>query len=340
MQTGFERATILISGRVQGVFFRRRIKRFADKLGVTGEAGNEIDGTVQVVAEGTRDKLEEIIHFSYSGNPLSYVRSFSVTWSEANNSFTGFSILRKGSFIEDKISALKNLSQSLLTDAVLPKHVVLIPDGNRRWAKSNKLEAHRGHTKGISNFTSILEEALRLKIPYLTAWGFSTENWKRSRQEVGFLMDIFGRYLDTLKNKVFEHQVQFRHFGRKDRLPRNILEKISLLERETAGFSKSYFGLALDYGGRDEVIRAIGKCKMDNGEVTEENFSRMLDTHGFPDPDLIIRTSGEQRMSGIMPWQSAYAELYFTPVYFPDFGVLEFQKAIADYSRRKRNFGG
>ena len=331
--------TILIQGRVQGVFFRRGVKTEAARLGLSGEVKNLDDGTVQVVAEGNRDKLQALLDWCYHGTKLAMVESLKFFWATPGGKFRNFEIIRRGNYLEDKLLALKNLSSQVLRQEFAPNHVAIIPDGNRRWAKTHKFQVFKGHEQGVKNTMNLLEEALRLKIPYLTFWGFSTENWKRDKLEVNYLMKIFREQITLLKKKLHEYQVQFRHFGRKDRLPKDIMSQLSALEAGTENFSKAHLGLAIDYGGRDELLRAVNKMRRSEEEVSEENFGNFLDTKGFPDPDLIIRTSGEQRLSGLMPWQGTYAELYFTPVLFPDFGILEFRKAISEFGERKRNFG-
>lgn len=329
--------TILIQGRVQGVFFRRGVKSQADKLGLVGCVRNFVDGGVHVVAQGKRVELQKLLDWCYRGSDFANVESLKFSWEKAEGEFSGFKILRQGNFLEDKIAAIKNLSRKLIGNILIPKHVAIIPDGNRRWARSHKLTIFRGHEQGIENVENLMEESLELKIPYLTLWGFSTENWTRPKREIDFLMNLSRRYLKQLKEKLLNYKVQFRHFGRKDRLPIDILESLDRLESETKTFSEGHFGLAFDYGGRDEILRALSKIK--DKEVSEATFNQALDTKGFPDPDLIIRTSGEQRLSGFMPWQGTYAELYFTPVLFPDFGIPEFRKALVEFGNRKRNFG-
>ena len=334
-----ERLVIAVTGRVQGVFFRRGAKDEADRLGLVGFAANKKDGTVEIVAEGTRNALEIFLDWCWRGTRLAKVENLAMTWGAAEGNLTAFEVLRSGTYLADKLAALKNLSHIFRTPEIVPRHVAIIPDGNRRWAKNHKLESFRGHKQGLENTFGLLDEAARLNIPYFTLWGFSTENWKRDSLEVDFLMKLFRGYLGRLRERLFRRQIQFRHFGRRDRLPKDIVEGLEKLEAATAGFGKGSLGLALDYGGRDEILRAVNRLKAMPGEVSEASFADALDTKGFPDPDLIIRTSGEQRISGLMPWQGTYAELYFANELFPDFGVPQFQTALADYNRRKRNFG-
>lgn len=221
----------------------------------------------------------------------------------------------------------------------MPKHIVIIPDGNRRWAKTNLLPSLAGHYKGSERIKEILNYIKDVtEIEVFTLWGFSTENWDRSTDEVEYLMKLILDLTSQLTDQLIKAEVRFRHLGRKDRLSKDILEVFADLEEQTKHFNRT-FCLAIDYGGRDEIIRAIQEAQVQNVEITLNNFDSLLDTTGLPDPDLIIRTSGEQRLSGILPWQSVYSELYFTEKHFPDFSIEELQKALKDYEGRQRRFG-
>lgn len=221
----------------------------------------------------------------------------------------------------------------------LPKHPVIIPDGNRRWARKKGLPVWRGHQKGMQRTKELLKELRDLGVQYCTWWGFSTENWDRENQEVKQLMLLFQKTLSDLERDAHKNKIQFKHFGRKDRLPQAILKKMAKLEKETREYEDYHFGLALDYGGHDELIRAFKKVQDSGEKISESSISNALDTQGFPDPDLIIRTGGEQRISGIMPWQSVYAELYFEPALYPDFDTNKLQKALQNFAERERRFG-
>ncbi|MEK7611846.1 MAG: polyprenyl diphosphate synthase [Patescibacteria group bacterium] len=334
-----KRISITIKGRVQGVLMRRGMKSEADKLGIFGFAENVSDGSVFAIAEGEESNLKKFLDWCYAGSTLAKIESLEFRREDARNDFSEFSIERKGNYVSDKIAAFKNLSDHYLKKEIVPKHVVIIPDGNRRWAKQQGREAAKGHEQGAETTMALLEEAIRKGIPYFTLWGFSTENWNRSKYEIDHLMRIFRGYLKRIETKLHEQEASFKHFGRKDRLPQDIVTELHNLEETTRRYKKGSLGLALDYGGRDEILRAANQLRGSQTEIGEEAFSSALDTHNFPDPDLIIRTSGEQRLSGIMPWQAAYAELYFAEELFPDFGVPQFQVALADFNKRKRNFG-
>ena len=229
----------------------------------------------------------------------------------------------------------------------MPKHVAIIMDGNGRWAEKRGLSRIEGHKRGVERVDEIVEEASRIGIKYLTLFAFSTENWKRPEYEVSFLMDLLKLYLETKKEKMLKNNIRFNVMGRIDGLPADVREKIEEVLEATKECDGLVLTLALNYGGRAEIVDAVRKLikrLSDNGlkpeEVDEEIFSRFLYCPWLPEPDLLIRTSGEQRISNFMLWQLAYTELYFTPVLWPDFTKEEFLKAIEDYKRRERRFGG
>ncbi|MFH1290316.1 MAG: polyprenyl diphosphate synthase [Nanoarchaeota archaeon] len=225
----------------------------------------------------------------------------------------------------------------------IPEHVVIIPDGNRRWARKRGLSATRGHVKAGSyaNLNPLFREAKGLGIKYLSFWGFSTENWKRDKKEVDIIMRVILKGLNEFDEDVENEKVRFVHVGRKDRMLGKLVDKIGDLEEKTKKYTDLVVVLCLDYGGRDEVVRAVNKIlKEGKREIDEKGFADYLDTKGLPDPELIIRTGGEKRMSGFMPYQSTYAELYFTDVYFPDFDAGQLRKAVDWFMKVDRRFGG
>lgn len=226
----------------------------------------------------------------------------------------------------------------------LPRHIAIIPDGNRRWAREKGLPILKGHQEGVKRTFEILTASKDMGIEGVTLWGFSTENWNRGEEEVDYLMEkIFVGGAKQYAKQFLEEGVRFRHFGRKDRLPKEVLEVLEDMEEKTKHNTKHFVNLGADYGGRDEIVRTTRKI-VESGvkaeDITEELFEENLDTVGLPNIDFIIRTSGEKRLSGLLPWQSVYAELYFPEVKFPDFTVEEFKKAIDEFSRRSRRFGG
>ena len=228
----------------------------------------------------------------------------------------------------------------------VPNHIVVIPDGNRRWARARGLPDYKGHQEGARALINILEATRDLGIHTSTFWGLSTENWReRSEKEVEILMKTMASGIDQYLSKAKKQGVRVIHLGRKDRLPSFLMKRIEEIEKETAKNDKHIFNIALDYGGQDEIIRATQKLIADSVKPTEINeklMDKYMDTAGqpYPYPDLIIRTSGEQRTSGVLLWQSHYAETYWEPDHFPDFTPAKLRAAIVDYSRRRRRFGG
>lgn len=222
------------------------------------------------------------------------------------------------------------------------RHIVLIPDGNRRWATKKMLKPWEGHASAgkYEILVLLLREARKLGVKYFSIWGFSTENWGRSEIEVKEILRIVsGTVKESLKN-VHREKFCFKHIGRKDRLPKELIASLDELEITSRDYTDSYVLLFLDYGGRDEIVRAINKLLKDGKKnVDEKIFSSYLDTADIPDPDLIIRTGGEMRLSGFMPFQSGYAELYFTKKFFPDFKPADLREAIEEFYRRERRLG-
>ena len=225
----------------------------------------------------------------------------------------------------------------------IPVHVAIIPDGNRRWAKERGLEILRGVEKSakFSNIISLLDEADRLGIKYLSLWGFSTENWNRSKTERDFIFELVFRSIENLKEYTKKKKIRFKHIGRKDRLPIKVIEALEDFEKNTKKNNGLNVQFLLDYGGRDEIVRAVNKIlKEGKKEINDGDFKQYLDTRDIPDPELIIRTGGEKRLSGLMSYQNAYAELYFIDTYFPDFDASELKKAVEWFSSVQRKFGG
>lgn len=225
-------------------------------------------------------------------------------------------------------------------DNNIPKHIAVIPDGNRRWAKERGLPTLMGHKKGAENFDLLIDRAHQLGVKCFTTWIFSTENWKRAQEENDYLFKMARDYTNKYRKKCIENKIRFIHLGRKDRLPEDIIKTISEVEEETKSYTEFTIGIGFDYGGHDELLRTLGKLKDLNLEVTKENIEANLDTKDMPMPDVIIRTSGEQRLSGFMSWQCEYAELFFPKVYFPDFNPDLLEEVIRDYQNRERRFGG
>lgn len=229
----------------------------------------------------------------------------------------------------------------------VPQHVAIILDGNGRWAKSKGMPRNYGHAQGSKNVERICEEAWRLGIKYLTVYAFSTENWNRPKDEVDALMKLLRNYMKTCLTTAAKNDMKVRVIGDITRLDEDIRDRILELEEATKNNGGLNFQIAINYGSRDEIIRAIRALTKDAVEgktdwalVDEELFGQYLDTRGIPDPDLLIRTSGEQRLSNFLLWQLAYTEFYFTDVHWPDFSKEELIKAIEVYNSRNRRFGG
>ena len=229
----------------------------------------------------------------------------------------------------------------------IPGHVAVILDGNRRWAKKRHMPRTYGHMQGSKVVEDMLYIADDLGVKYFTVYAFSTENWKRSTDEVSTLMNILRKYLKDCVKKSMKNNVRCRVIGRKEELSADIIESINNLEEKTKNNTGLNFTIAINYGGRDEIVRAVQKIadKVKAGEIApcdidESMISSNLDTAELPDPDLLIRTSGEQRLSNYLPWQLAYTEFYFTDVYWPDFNREELIKACEKYNKRERRYGG
>lgn len=231
----------------------------------------------------------------------------------------------------------------------LPQHIAIIMDGNRRWARQHGLEIFKGHEKVVKEVTQeLVDHCLDLKIPYLTLWAFSTENWKRDKKEVDAILNLF-RELIVEGKKAFEgRDIRINAMGDLSRFPLDIQKGIEKWMEETKNNQTLTATFALNYGGHDELVRAVRKLVKDLSEsglvepknITAKAIEERLDTANLPNPDLIIRPGREVRLSGFMSWQSAYAELYFTDVLMPDFGPKELDKALQDYAERERRFGG
>ena len=224
----------------------------------------------------------------------------------------------------------------------IPQHIAIILDGNGRWAKSKGMPRNYGHTMGAKNVETILRAAGDLGIRYVTMYAFSTENWNRPQSEVDALMKLLNNYLKNCVKTARKNNIRVRVIGDISRLDDDFQNKIKNLEDESKSNDGLNFQIAINYGSRDEMVRAMRKMVKDSlspEEITEERFESYLDTHGIPDPDLLIRTSGEQRLSNYLLWQLAYSEFYFTDTPWPDFSPEELKKAVEAYSDRDRRYG-
>ena len=230
-----------------------------------------------------------------------------------------------------------------IDNLIIPKHIAIILDGNGRWAKKRLLPRAMGHKAGCETLEKIVEDCARLGVSYLTVYGFSTENWKRSEEEVSALMNLFRLYMKKLMEVANNNNVLVKMIGDKSKFAVDIIEGIDKLVDSTKNNTGMVFTFAVNYGSRDEIKRAISNIISDNikaEDISEELISSYLDTAGTPDPDLLIRTSGEFRISNYLLWQIAYSEIYITDTLWPDFNKNELIKAIENYNHRERRFGG
>ena len=226
------------------------------------------------------------------------------------------------------------------------QHVAIIMDGNGRWAEQRGMPRWKGHEAGIHAVRRMSEAACRQEIPILTLFAFSSENWKRPAKEIRILFNLFQHYLITERQSLIENKIRVSAFGRRDRLPPLVREALSSVEEETRTCGRLHLRIALDYGARYEIVEAarslaqdVAQRKLELEQITEEGFKKRLSSDGIPDPDLIIRTAGEQRLSNFLLWQAAYSEFFFSPRLWPDFEAVDLEEAIADYHSRTRKFG-
>ncbi|MCR5011087.1 MAG: isoprenyl transferase [Lachnospiraceae bacterium] len=229
----------------------------------------------------------------------------------------------------------------------IPKHIAVILDGNGRWAKAKGFPRKLGHVQGAKTIEEVCELMWNHGVEYFTVYAFSTENWKRSEEEVSALMTILREYMIKSIQRANDNNMRVRIIGEKSRLAEDIQESIAALEQATAENTGLKFTIAINYGSRDEITRAVRRIASKAAEgsisadsITEDMISAELDTAGYPDPDLLIRTSGEQRISNFLLWQCAYSEFYFTDVLWPDFGEKDLMAALEAYAGRDRRYGG
>jgi len=245
----------------------------------------------------------------------------------------------------------KGLTEEELLDMIdfsrLPAHIAIIMDGNRRWARERNMPGFMGHRKGVEAFRKVLTACVEIGVKYLTVYAFSMENWKRSEKEIEVLMKLFESYCHSEKQLMKDEGVQFRVIGKTDELRPSVIKAFREVSEYTRDGDKTILNLCVNYGSRYEILNAIrlmmedfGKGIIDSEKIDEELFSGYLYTAGVPDPDLLIRTSGELRISNFLLWQCAYAELWFTDIYWPDFDKKALLTAIIDYQKRDRRFGG
>lgn len=228
----------------------------------------------------------------------------------------------------------------------IPRHVAIIMDGNGRWAKSRKLDRTQGHVEGAKRVEDIVDACREWGIKYLTLYTFSTENWNRPATEINILMNLLITVINSKIKKLKEEDIRFETIGRRERIPESVIKAMEFLKEETKNNKGLTLNLAFNYGSRLELIDAfkeivsqVEQKKLRADQISEQTISKHLYTREMPDPDLLIRTSGEKRISNFLLWQLSYAEFYFTDIFWPDFNKQEFKKAILDYQQRERRFG-
>lgn len=252
------------------------------------------------------------------------------------------------------------MSDDTIEKLKIPAHIAIIPDGNRRWARDRGLPTFEGHRKGFNSANAVIKKARELGVHTMTLWAFSTENWNRSQEEVDYLMKLYETNIEKNLKEAKKHESKIIHLGRKERIPVKLKEKVIKAEEETKDFTRHVLNIGLDYGGHDDILRATQKIIKDvqSGKIEADDifkeigrykgkypyylYKNYLDTGDQPNPypDLVIRTSGEQRTSGYLSWQVAYCEYYFPKMHMPDFGPNELVDAIKEFSGRRRRFGG
>jgi undecaprenyl diphosphate synthase len=229
--------------------------------------------------------------------------------------------------------------------APMPRHVAIIMDGNGRWARRRGMRRSRGHQEGVQAAKRVIREAITLGVEYLTMYAFSTENWRRTPEEVAFLMELLAHHLRREYDFYQENNIRVVHVGAREGLSSRVLREIDRVTRNTAGNTAITLNLAVNYGGRNEIVRAFNRWRAAQNPgsteaLCEDELARHLDFSEGPDPDLLIRTGGELRLSNFLLWECAYAELYFSDSLWPDWGAAELREALADFGRRRRNYGG
>lgn len=249
--------------------------------------------------------------------------------------------------IEAEKNKTKKEELELSNSQKLPEHIAIIMDGNGRWAQKHNLARSQGHRRGVERVREIVEEAAKIGIKVLTLYAFSTENWKRPKQEIDLLMRLLKIFLAKEINRLKKNNIRFECIGRLDKLPESVLKIIYRAKEETRDNNGLVLNLALNYGSRTEIIDAVNKIILDKAagrlnkaSIDEADFSKYLYTANLPDPDLLIRTSGEQRISNFLLWQVSYSELVFPKKLWPEFGKKDFLDCIRAYQRRVRRFGG
>jgi len=337
---------IIVRGRVQGVTYRKYVKNIAEGFGYKGFVQNEKDGSVKIFLQDQDDNFDEFLSQIKIGNKFSRVDSLEISDITTAEQYDNFAIIKNNNIIFDQANSMKNLIKTILKTPEIIKqplrHIALIPDGNRRWAKAKGLPNVIGH-KVSSDFEHILDftnVCTKYNVEFITIWAFSTENWKRPQEEVDYLMDLLIERVVEGKAILMKNNVKFLWLGNAEKLSKKILDNIKMLEETTKDNSGVTIQLALNYGGRDEIVSAVNEViKTGVKKVTEEDLNAIINKTNIPNPDMIVRTGGENRLSGFMLYSCGYSELFFTKTLFPDFGPKELEELIKEYFHRTRNFG-
>lgn len=241
-----------------------------------------------------------------------------------------------------KVAASKSAASKILSLGRVPKHIGIVMDGNRRWARERGLTDFEGHEAGMENVRRIIDKAQEMGVTNVTLYAFSTENWRRTKKEIRNIFRLMLKFIVKERVHILKNNIRFRTIGDVKRLPVNLRTAIRELMRVSARNNKFILNIALDYSGRSEIVRAVRHLVKKGAramQITEEQIAEHLDTAGQVDPDLIIRTGGEQRLSNFLLWQGSYSELYFSPRMWPEFSDADFEEAIKEYQRRERRFG-
>lgn len=344
-----EQLEIIIKGEFWNKDSLMSVSNLAQNINLRGYMDIN-DDSIELILQGSKNSLEEMLLWVQKGSFMKSIKSMSYSYLDMKVKFDKFQI-KNESILSKASNAIKkfkyepiDMEKMDLDFQKIPKHITIIPDGNRRWAREKNLHPWIGHmqiTKNKSKLMEMFEVASKIGIEYITFWAFSTDNWKRDHKEVEMLLGMMRDFADEMLEEGKSRNIRYRHIGRRDRLPSDILGKIDKLVENTKDNSGICIQFAIDYGGKDEIVRGVNKI-IEEGvkKVDVEIMNKYIDSGLLPPPDLIIRTGGERRTSGVMMWHSDYSELYFTNLMFPDFDAYAMIDAVRDYEKRVRRFGG
>lgn len=344
--------SIKIYWRVQWIWFRKLVKQYCNKHKILWQIKNHSKWHCQTILYCDDNDITNFKLWLRTNPSLSIINNIIEKENKIKNIKINsqFTIYKKHNFILDKLIAFKNLLNYFCKRNInlnhirqIPNHIIIIPDWNRRRARKKWLEGIQWHNIAINNnrIEKLYNAATQLWVKHISLWGFSTENWKRSKKEVDSLMNIFNQIADELKITCIKNKIWFHHIGRKTKLPKELIKKFNELEKATSKFINTSINLFIDYGWREEIIHTINNILKEKiNKISEKDFSTHLYTKALPDPDIIIRTSNEKRLSGIVPFQGIYSELFFIKKNFPAFKWNDLKKIIYKFGKRKRRFWG